>query len=260
MTAMPTAVQVVDAQTPGPTLGRHTGFDALAQALVECAGQQPRAVGADEEEVLFVISGRGELELDGERHVLAPEAGAHLLAGERYTLHSAGDETLRLVSVRVPGAAPADDDPREVVVSRLEDQEAQAATTEREFRIVADAASGLRAATHFVGYIPTLRAPEHFHTYDEVIYVLDGVGIIHAHGRAQALGPGSCIQLPARTVHCLENTGDDVMRIVAVFTPSGSPAAAYYPDGTLAYAGTTPVTPAPDLGGAENPPSRRSSK
>ena len=56
------------------------------------------------------------------------------------------------------------------------------------------------AATHFVGYIPTLRAPHHFHTYDEVIYVLEGVGVMHAQGRDQPLSPGSVIQLPARTV------------------------------------------------------------
>jgi quercetin dioxygenase-like cupin family protein len=99
----------------------------------------------------------------------------------------------------------------------------------------------LRSATHFVGYIPTARAPEHFHTYDEVIYVLDGDGLLHTEDGVHEVGPGSCIQLPARTVHCLENTGGDVMRVVAVFRPAGSPAAAYYPDGTPAYAGTPPV-------------------
>jgi oxalate decarboxylase/phosphoglucose isomerase-like protein (cupin superfamily) len=49
------------------------------------------------------------------------------------------------------------------------------------------------------------------------------------------LTAGSEIELPARTVHCLENTGEDVMRVVAVFRPAGSPAAAYYPDGTPAH-------------------------
>ena len=70
------------------------------------------------------------------------------------------------------------------------------------------------------------RAPEHFHTYDEVIYVIDGEGVLHAEGAQAPLAAGSCIQLPARTVHCLENTGADVMRVVAVFRPAGSPAAA----------------------------------
>ncbi|HKO29307.1 MAG TPA: cupin domain-containing protein, partial [Solirubrobacteraceae bacterium] len=129
-----------------------------------------------------------------------------------------------------------------MVVRRLADQEAQNATSEREFRIVADPSTGLRSATHFVGYVPPVRAPDHFHTYDEVIYVLEGEGAFHAGGESRPIGAGSCIELPARTVHCLENTGPSVMRLVAVFRPPGSPAAAYYPDGTPAYPGTPALT------------------
>ena len=80
----------------------------------------------------------------------------------------------------------------------------------------------------------------------------NGATIIHADPRftrtsalADIYAPvraGSRIHLPARTVHCLENTGRGVMRVVAVFRPAGSPAAAYYPDGTPAYAGAPPVT------------------
>jgi mannose-6-phosphate isomerase-like protein (cupin superfamily) len=60
---------------------------------------------------------------------------------------------------------------------------------------------------------------------------------MHAGEFEQSLGPGSCIQLPARTVHCLENTGAEPMRVVAVFRPAGSPAEAFYPDGTPAHQG-----------------------
>jgi mannose-6-phosphate isomerase-like protein (cupin superfamily) len=127
-------------------------------------------------------------------------------------------------------------------VRRLADQEAQQATSDRTFRIVADPSTGLHSATHFVGYVPTERAPEHFHTYDEVIYILDGEGELHIGDEHTPVAAGSCIELPARTVHCLENTGQDVMRLVAVFTPAGSPAAAYYPDGTPAYPGTPSLT------------------
>jgi hypothetical protein len=40
----------------------------------------------------------------------------------------------------------------------------------------------------------------------------------------------------------LENTGDALMRVVAVFRPAGSPAAAYYPDGTPAHADAPSLT------------------
>jgi uncharacterized OsmC-like protein len=34
--------------------------------------------------------------------------------------------------------------------------------------------------TQFVGYIPVGRAPDHFHKYDEVVYVLEGDGALQA--------------------------------------------------------------------------------
>ena len=42
------------------------------------------------------------------------------------------------------------------------------------------------------------------------------------------------MHLPKGLVHCLENTGDGEMRVLGVFRPAGSPAEAYYPDGTKA--------------------------
>jgi quercetin dioxygenase-like cupin family protein len=204
----------------------------LEQTVLECgpATALARETGSAEE-VLFVLDGSGTLRLDGRDYKLEPESGAYLAPGEHYELSG----SLKAVAVRISDPEPADESTR-AVVRRLAEQEARAATGEREFRIVADPTTGLRSATHFVGYIPVGRAPDHFHTYDEVIHVLDGEGVIHVDGDERQLGPGAAIELPARTVHCLENTGDRVMRVVAVFRPAGSPAAAYYPDGTPAHA------------------------
>jgi quercetin dioxygenase-like cupin family protein len=88
--------------------------------------------------------------------------------------------------------------------------------------------------TQFIGLIPPGRAPDHFHTYDEVIYVLDGEGYLEIAGEQATLQAGSCVHLPARLVHCLANTGDRDLQLLGVFRPAGSPAEAYYPDGTLA--------------------------
>jgi mannose-6-phosphate isomerase-like protein (cupin superfamily) len=210
--------------------------------VIECSpGSSINRATGEAEEVLFVLAGSGELSLAGERYPLECETGAYLAPGEEYELDSHGSEPLRVVSVRVEDPVAADAPADRAVVRRLADQEEQDATTARTFRIVADPSTGLRSATHFVGYVPTERAPDHFHTYDEVIYVIEGEGTLHAGGDRTAVAAGSCLELPARTVHCLENTGGDVMRLVAVFRPAGSPAAAYYPDGTPAYPGTPPV-------------------
>jgi mannose-6-phosphate isomerase-like protein (cupin superfamily) len=226
-----------DSLTVRATLGAHTGFSPLEQAVLECApGGSTRRSTGDCEETLFVLEGYGSLTIDGEAHRLEPELGAYLAPGLQYELHGSGSQALRLVSVRIPDPEPAGADPQpRCVVRRLAEQRSQEATTDREFRIVADPSCGLRSATHFVGYIPTARAPDHFHTYDEVIYVLDGEGVMRSGGVEAPLRPGACIQLPSRTVHCLENTGDGPMHVVAVFRPAGSPAAAYYPDGTPAF-------------------------
>jgi mannose-6-phosphate isomerase-like protein (cupin superfamily) len=271
---------------------RDGGLDGLEQALVECAPHSAvaRATG-DAEEVLFVLSGSGELWTGGERYVIEPESGVNLGPGQEYELRNEASDPIRTVCVRIRAAAPktlgeAERDgsgwqeasgssdgaagvsgapgssdgaagvsgapgssdgapgtpgaaPARVVVRRLADQQAHGATTEREFRIVADPSTGLRSATHFVGYVPPGRAPDHFHTYDEVIWVIDGEGMFHVGDEHTPLSAGSRIVLPARTIHCLENTGDQVLRLVAVFSPAGSPAAAYLPDGTPAY----PATP-----------------
>jgi mannose-6-phosphate isomerase-like protein (cupin superfamily) len=232
--------------TVRPTLGPRTDFEALEQAVLECPPGQRATVSVGEvEETMFVLEGEGRLDTRGQSHALAPDVAVYVPPGSQFTLENTGTEPLRLVAVRVPDPSPGP--PTAANVRRVGDQEPEQATTEREFRIVADPGTGLRSATHFVGYIPAERAPDHFHTYDEVIYVLEGEGVMEADGASRRVAAGSCIQLPARTVHCLANSGDGPMRIVAVFRPAGSPAAAFYPDGTPAYQSKQDPTPEEEL-------------
>lgn len=217
-------------------LGAHTGAPWLELSVLELdAGRVCTRATRGAEEVLFVLSGHGSLGVDADNHSLEPESGAYIPPGRRYELRAPNDEELLLVSVRIPDPLKDGVNPPGAVVRRLADQAPGEATSDRWFRLIANPETGLRTATHFVGYIPPGRAPDHFHTYDEVIYVLEGEGAFHAIDESWKVGSGSCIALPARTIHCLENTGRDAMRVVAVFRPAGSPAAAYYPDGTSAY-------------------------
>jgi oxalate decarboxylase/phosphoglucose isomerase-like protein (cupin superfamily) len=50
---------------------------------------------------------------------------------------------------------------------------------------------------------------------------LDGTG----SATGSAIGPGTSIYLPPLQPHCLENTGQDPLRVLGVFHPAGSPAA-----------------------------------
>jgi mannose-6-phosphate isomerase-like protein (cupin superfamily) len=191
------------------------------------------------EEVLFILAGTGILLLDGQEIEFGQESAIQIAPGQAYRLRADGPAAVDLVGVRV--LHPAGDDvptgPRRVI-ARLSEQDTGQATAGREYRILAGPETGFRSGTHFVGYIPTgAAAPVHYHRYNEVIYVIAGEGVIHIEGEHNPLRAGSCIHLPARVLHQIENTGDVPIREVAVFVPGGSPAAAYLPDGTSAYSG-----------------------
>ena len=137
-----------------------------------------------------------------------------------------------VVSVLIPPAADeagdAPDPPARTPVVRLEERAEQRADAKRTFRVLVDTDTGCAQATQFVGYVEPFRAPDHSHPYDEVGYILAGTGFAHVNGEKVAIGPGSCFHLPPGNVHCIENVGPEVMRILGVFHPSDSPASRSY--------------------------------
>jgi mannose-6-phosphate isomerase-like protein (cupin superfamily) len=110
------------------------------------------------------------------------------------------------------------------VTVRHADRPAQPASPNREFRLLVHEDTGCPDLTQFVGVIPPGKAGFHSHTYDEVVYVIEGEGVLHIDGTETPIGRGSCIHLPPLEEHCLENTGSGPMRVLGVFHPSGDPA------------------------------------
>ena len=205
------------------------GCTVFSQRVLRFDGDSAERVDDDATEVLYVLEGTGVLDVDGGEHELAPGVAAFVERGEAWSVGAA--EGLTLLSVVVHDPEPA---ASPFGVIDLADAGRQSATAGRQFVLGAHPESGCASVTQFIGLIPPGRAPDHFHTYDEVIYVLDGDGYLEIDGEQAVLQAGSCIHLPARLVHCLANTGASEMRVLGVFRPAGSPAEAYYPDGTLA--------------------------
>jgi mannose-6-phosphate isomerase-like protein (cupin superfamily) len=175
------------------------------------------------QEVLYVASGRGHLRIGGRTYELEPDVAAYVALGEAYEVGNDSDEELVIVCVRAPqdGHARLDPDRRTV---RFADREPLPAAPNREFRYLVNQDLGCPDVTQFLGLIPPGRAPLHSHTYDEVIYVVEGEGVLHLGGEEVAITVGSCIHLPPLEEHCLENTGSTTMRVLGVFHPSGDPA------------------------------------
>lgn len=203
--------------------GRLQEAEGLSQRLVSLDGDE-RVDDADE--VLYVLEGRGELAVDGEQHPLRPGTSVFVAAGTRWS--ATGVTALSVLAHEPPPAGAP------FAIRDLTAEDKGTATAGRQFVLGATPEVGCESVTQFVGLVPPGRAPDHFHPYDEVIYILDGEGELEIGGERAPLRPGSCIHLPARLVHCLANTGDRELRLLGVFRPAGSPAEAYYPDGTPA--------------------------
>lgn len=217
-------------------LGSHTGSRLLEQRVTryDVGRSLPRG-DATRDELLFVVSGTGALELDGEPHDLEPDTAAYVRAGETYAIENDGPGELLIVSASVP-VEQVDRPPREVIV-RFDDREELRADAQRTFRYLVNQDAGCMDATQFLGIVEPCRAPDHSHAYDEVGYIVEGNGFAHIGGDSIPLGPGSCFHLPPEQVHCIENTGPGVMRILGVFHPSGDPASrAYQADAASAAA------------------------
>ena len=205
------AVNVVDAAEVKPRVspaavsacGRRWGLRPVStrsqQAVLECAPGQRAAISVpgDVEETLFVLEGEGRLHIPGEAHELEPEVGIYLPPGSTFELENPGAG--HAAPRRGPRSRPQPGPPTPGQPSRrLERPGAWSRPPpSASFGSSPTPATGLRSATHFVGYIPTERAPDHFHTYDEVIYVIDGEGVMHAGSFSQP-GAGGLLHPASR--------------------------------------------------------------
>jgi uncharacterized cupin superfamily protein len=205
------------------------GCVVFSQRLLRFTGTSGERSDQAADEVLYVIRGTGTLLIEEAEHELAPAMAFFARAGQGWSVTGADGLSILSVLVHDPAAATG---PSAVI--DLAASERQSATAGRQFVLGAGPECGCASVTQFVGLVPPGRAPDHFHTYDEVIYVLEGEGFLEIGGEQAPLRRGSCVHLPARLVHCLANTGTAELRLLGVFRPAGSPAEAYYPDGTPA--------------------------
>ena len=215
------AVQPGDA----PLFGRERNCAEFEQEILRFSEPSGARSSDADDEVLYVLAGSGVAELGGERAELERGTAAYVRRGTSWRVVEA--DGLEILSVL--GREPLENEAPHALVG-VDAAEAGQATAGRMFRLLAPCST----VTQFVGYIPVGRAPDHFHTYDEVVYVLQGEGALHIDGETAPLRAGTCVHLPKGLVHCLENTGPGEMQVLGVFRPAGSPAEAYYPDGTRA--------------------------
>ena len=186
------------------------------------------------DELLFVFGGGGSL--DGES--VASGSAALVVTGEAATL-TAGADGLSAARASIGAGVDlhAPMGARQRVVS-VDEVKPGKATGSRSFQVLFGPHNGSTRATMFVGYIPPGAAPWHYHLYEEIVWVWQGSGRYHLAEGVEELADGSAFWLAPREVHIVENSSSDrELAVVGIFTPAGSPSAAYLmPDVAASYA------------------------
>ena len=232
------APHVTDKLKIWPQVGRAVGAQAISLRTMGFAqGLSPGLRNRDCDEVLYVLAGQGTLLLDGHSYAIAPEMGLYIKPQQTFAIANPQTEPLVIISSQCPEpeyatelveaiTTPANEPPERPPLVRLTDRKA-IPTSDRWYRVLVDAEVGSQQVTQFVGSIPPGRAPDHFHQYEEVLFILRGEGRMWAGQTNTPIAAGSCIFLPKRQTHCVENTGAGELRLLGVFYPAGSPAVSY---------------------------------
>jgi mannose-6-phosphate isomerase-like protein (cupin superfamily) len=176
--------------------------------------------------------------INGNPFEIGPDTGIYLRPNETFAINNTSSDSLAIISSQCPdpdrspqfasaqSAAHQSNVSASAPIVRLADQRAQP-TADRWYRVIVDDAIGSAQVTQFVGSIPPGRAPDHFHNYEEVLFILRGEGLMWAGETNTPIAPGSCIYLPRGQVHCIENTGEGELRLLGMFYPAGSPSVRY---------------------------------
>jgi len=212
--------------------GREAGAHAISLRVLELdGGESARWRNESSDEVLYVIAGGGEATIGGNRYDVAADHGLYVPPAT--TIEIAASSAMTLVSAQCPEPGTQLDGyeaGRAIAGARLvvamHDRPMQR-TGDRWYREVINEQSGSTQVTQFVGSIPPGRAPDHYHLYEEVLCILEGEGAMWAGPTQTPIATGSCIFLPRRQVHCVENRGPGELRLLGVFYPAGSPAVRY---------------------------------
>jgi len=210
------------------------GSELALETLHLGAGEALEVGDPGHDVLLFAFAGTAALS----ENALAAGSAALLLEGEQATLE-AGADGISLVRVTLGAATDlhAPMGPRERVVE-IAHVEAGKATGSRSFQVLFGPHNGCTRATMFVGYVPPGKAPWHYHLYDEIVWIWRGPGRYHLADGVEEIDDGSACRITPREVHIVENTATDrELAILGIFTPAGSPSAAYLmPDVAASYA------------------------
>jgi mannose-6-phosphate isomerase-like protein (cupin superfamily) len=230
-------------------IGRATGAQAISLRVMEFApGLSPTIQNEDCDEILYLLKSSDEVGTRGSEWInlliddrsceVGVDSGIYIRPHQTFAIDNPGPDSITIISSQCPDPdrAPAFvsstaslPDPTTDLSSsivRLADQRAQP-TADRWYRVLVDDEIGSAQVTQFVGSIPPGRAPDHFHQYEEVLFILKGEGRMWAGETNTPVAPGSCIYLPKARCIVWKIRVKASCACWACFYPAGSPSVRY---------------------------------
>jgi mannose-6-phosphate isomerase-like protein (cupin superfamily)/CDGSH-type Zn-finger protein len=212
------------------------GATYQTQILLEVSGSaSPVTSLGDRDVILFVIAGRGTINISGRTFAVKATDGVYLRPSEAWQLLPARSQTLKVFALSCPPGAlqwhesmPGNFDPRYAQRVASVDEAQRRATGPRYFQLLVDERLGSQVITQFIGHIPQSKAAPHRHLYEEAIVVLSGEGCMWTEDRKARVRAGDVIFLPRKQLHSLEATSPEGMDVIGVICPGNNPSITYY--------------------------------
>ncbi|MEM9619247.1 MAG: CDGSH iron-sulfur domain-containing protein [Pseudomonadota bacterium] len=233
VTPDPTAMMQKDKLSWQSLIGRADGARNLDLIRFTTNGTTPWRTYKGGDTVLYVVAGRGAINIEGKRFNVSPETGIYVRMGEAFRLEAIEDlDVMAAVSPEAEPAAWPEKAAGSFTAEHAErcvgvDVTAREKMADRFYQVLIDGNVGSADVTQFIGEIPQSRAAFHRHLYEEAIVILSGAGTMWTRARKTSVATGDVIYLPPRQEHSLECTASEGMRLMGVFYPSGSPAINY---------------------------------
>ena len=193
-------------------IGSSTGAKAISLRVLEFHKGLSPGLQSDADTVLYRLEKSDAEEdsnctvyIDGTSHEISAKPASTFTGPNNYS-SKPGEEPVVFIGSQCPESAESsvveasvsENRPADRGVSQsinLADRES-IPTADRWYRVLVDDELGSTQVTQFVGSIPPGRAPDHFHNYEEVLFILRGEGRMWAGKTNTPIGPGSCIYLP----------------------------------------------------------------
>jgi len=211
------------------------GATYQTQVLLEASGAASPVMSlGDREVILFVIAGRGTINISGRAFEVKATDGVYMRPSEALQLLPAS-QTLKVFALSCPPGTlqwlesmPDNFDARYAQRVVSVDEAQRKATGPRYFQLLVDKRIGSQVITQFIGHIPQSKAAPHRHLYEEAIIVLSGEGCMWTEDRKARVHAGDVIFLPRKQLHSLEATSPEGIDVVGVICPGDNPSITYY--------------------------------